>query len=108
MSERKFQLIIEQHNLPNEMGEWRSGVNDWSHVYKLNSLFVGLSHVQHIAAYFLLRYTANVAFPCTQSLAKASIWLYSVKIMSNTAEDDKFWYLRKYCTQQNIVTAQPH
>ena len=48
--------------------------------------FVGLSHFQHSSAAFLLKCTRNVAFPYTQSLAKAAIFVYSVKAVNSTAE----------------------
>jgi hypothetical protein len=50
---------------------------------------VGLSQIQHSAAAFLLKCTLNVAFPYTQSLAKAAIFVYTVKAMNRTAEVEK-------------------
>ena len=50
--------------------------------------FVGLSHVQHSAVHFLLRYTGNVGFRYIYSLAKAAIFFYSVKTMKSTAEGE--------------------
>jgi len=51
---------------------------------------VGLSHVQHSATPFLIRYTGNVGFRyiLVQSLAKAAIFLYSVKTMKNNEETE--------------------
>ena len=89
--------------------DWVSGcgVCEWSHVYQLMCLVCGRSYFQYSAAPFLLSCSRNVAFPYTQSVAKAAISVYGVKTVNSTAAVEYSWYLQKCYTAWSVVTAQP-
>ena len=71
--------------------------------------FVGLSHFQHSAAHFLLMFKGNVVFPCIQSLAKAAIFVYTVKTKNSTRESwiklifTEMLYCIKYCNRTSTL-----